>query len=164
MDLSPPKRKNEENLPFRPAPSVAVSTPSMKKPVPAGIKKLSYKKTKAKGGNITSNENEPPKSTLPNISAATTTNTSIQDIKENKAERSKITLYEKKRRQEFKVVKHNKPHFTDEQAWMVVNLVDGFKSLQTENEADKNVLASDTDSDWDEDKIRRQEGCDGRAN
>lgn len=118
--------------------------------------KFSYKGTKTKvetAMETAENKKKSSEPTLADISAATTRIISILDDEEGeddaiwkKPEKRKVTLYEKKRKQEFKMVKRNRPHFTDEQAWMVVNAVDGCNSLQAENEADKDVLTSETDS------------------
>ena len=67
-----------------------------------------------------------------------------------------ITRYLKKRRREVKVIMNRRPHFTREMAEAVVNCVDGADSLQSDNERDKLILTSDTDSDWDEAKMRQR--------
>lgn len=59
------------------------------------------------------------------------------------------------------MVKKNKPELTDEQAWSVVQAVDQAGSLQGENERDMLVWTSETDSEWDEERIRRERNLAG---
>ncbi|RJE19930.1 hypothetical protein PHISCL_07733 [Aspergillus sclerotialis] len=62
----------------------------------------------------------------------------------------KTTRYLKKRRQERKVIMNNRPHFTKKMAEAVVYSVDQFDNFQSDNERDKLILTSDTDSGWDD--------------
>lgn len=75
-----------------------------------------------------------------------------------KPDKPKITRWSKKRKQEVKMILRKRPHFTKELAETVVYGVDTFGSLQTENARDESVLTSDTDGDWDEEKVRRDRG------
>ncbi|RMJ27902.1 hypothetical protein PHISP_01245 [Aspergillus sp. HF37] len=158
-----PEKRNQENQPLVSAPAAA----SLEQSGPVVTKKLSSKKARAKAKKAArSNDSESSDPTPANTSAADTANLSTRNAKgkedeepkEKVPEKPKITRYQKKRRREFKMIKNNKPHFTDEQAWIVVDMVDGSASLQDQNEADKQVLTSETNSDWDDDKIRKAKG------
>jgi hypothetical protein len=162
MAPASPKKGSQENQPLVAAPAAA----SREQTGPVVTKKLSSKKARAKAKKAArSNDSESSDTTPANTSAVATANLSTtrdseedEEPKEKVPEKPKITRYQKKRRREFKVIKNNRPHFSDEQAWIVVDMVDASASLQDQNEADKQVLTSETDSDWDDDKMRKARG------
>ena len=62
----------------------------------------------------------------------------------------KITRYLKNRRREMKAIMKKRPHFTKEIAEAVVDSVNRLDNFQSDNERDKLILTSDTDSGWDD--------------
>lgn len=160
------KKGNDENIPIRSAPSASgVVQPS----VTSDMRKLNSKKAKSKARKAkkagTSNDSESTESASASTAAASVNASAPKDNNEDdhgskQSNRAKkiISRHEKRRKQEFKVVKRNRPHFTDAQAWAVVDMVDRSESLQDENARDKLVLSSESDSDWDEEKLATDRG------